>query len=129
VNVVAQEFQRLAERARSDPAFFHALVYNPQQAIAQMPDLPRELQARILAIDPETVVERLAGALRKYGIAGGDDSCERTCGMRSRDVTCASSPQEAAAWSGRTATSRWSGGRGGVMGRPVSRLPFFSCTV
>jgi hypothetical protein len=84
------QIKELAERAKSDPAFFHALVYDPDQVISQVPGLDRETRAQMLAIDAETLVERLL--LRGgCGITCGDDSCERTCGMRSCGVTCASS--------------------------------------
>jgi hypothetical protein len=86
-----EQFKELAERAKKDAGFFHALVYDPQQAIASLPWLDRGDQARILAINPEAVVERLVVAAVKCGITCGDDSCERTCGTRSCGVTCASS--------------------------------------
>jgi YD repeat-containing protein len=85
-----QRLEQLAERARNDPAFFHALVYDPQRAIAEMADLDRQTQASILAVDPDTLVMQLAG-LQICGITCGDTSCGSTCGMRSCDVTCASS--------------------------------------
>jgi hypothetical protein len=86
------QYERLAERARNDADFFHALVYDPERAIREMPELDREVMARILAIDPDTFVGRMVGLLRAgCGITCGDDSCERTCGMRSCGVTCASS--------------------------------------
>jgi hypothetical protein len=87
----AEQFKQLADRAKNDSAFFHNLVYNPQQAIQAFPGLDRETQARIFSVDPEAVVERLVVAAVKCGVTCGDDSCERTCGPRSCGVTCASS--------------------------------------
>lgn len=87
-----EQFKRLAERASKDSVFFHALAFDPEKAIADFPGLDRETKSRILAIDPETVIQGMVG-LRPAGcgITCGDDSCERTCGTRSCGVTCASS--------------------------------------
>jgi hypothetical protein len=86
-----EQFKRIAERAKTDSAFFHALIYNPDRALADFPDLSREDRARILGINPEAVIERLLVAAMKCGLTCGDDSCGNTCGERSCDVTCVSS--------------------------------------
>jgi hypothetical protein len=85
------KLERVVRRAREDPAFFHALVYDPRRALSAIGEIDRESESRLLSINPESLVERLITPLMKCGMTCGDDSCERTCGTRSCGVTCASS--------------------------------------
>lgn len=86
-----EPYQQLAQRAREDPGFFHALIFNPQSVLSEFEGLDRQTQAKILSINPDTFVENLVMPFQQCGITCGDDSCEKTCGMRSCNVTCASS--------------------------------------
>lgn len=69
---------RLVEQAKSDPQFFHDLVWNTEKAIGSADYLSRNERAAILAIEPEDLVVGLAtGGIR---FTGEELSCGGTCG-------------------------------------------------
>jgi hypothetical protein len=81
---------QIIERARSDPGFFHNLVFDPERAISDEPGLDRATRSRLIGIDPDELVAGLLG-ITHCGRTCGDISCDNTCGRRTCDVTCASS--------------------------------------
>ena len=88
----AEQLKHLVDRARKDPAFFHALVFDPEKAINDIPEVDRRIKASLLGINPEKVIGRLITA--EGGCTDptcGPDSCLDTCGPHSCTVTCKSS--------------------------------------
>jgi hypothetical protein len=81
--------QELVEQARKDPAFFHALVFDPERAISEVPYLDRREKGMIVALDPEAVIAGLAGLFVNPG--GTVSECGTTCGSGSCTATCDSS--------------------------------------
>ncbi len=92
----SKALQEVIDRARSDPEFFHQLVFDPDAA---MENVPRDnaLRAAIYGIGGETVFAVLLGASRALveidDCTGtcGSASCTNTCGDRSCGGTCGSS--------------------------------------
>src|SRR3954462_15158757 len=82
--------ERVIERARTDPSFFHNLVFDPERALSDQPGLDRATRARLIGIDPDEFVGRLLG-IRHCTATCGEISCDHTCGMRTCRLTCASS--------------------------------------
>lgn len=89
--------ERLVGRAREDPAFFHALVFEPERALDELGYLDRRQKGSIISIRPEQVIAGIVGAggLRgggEVGICGHtcEDSCDSTCGSGSCFGTCLS---------------------------------------
>lgn len=91
--------QRLVKQAKSDPQFFHDLIWNTESALGSVGYLSRLEKAAILAIRPEDLVVGLASGLAGGTIAancGGTcgASCGGSCGAScggSCTVTCAAS--------------------------------------
>lgn len=81
---------QIIERARTDPAFFHSLVFDPERAVSDQPGLDRVTRGRLIGIDPDEFVGSLLG-ITHCGRTCGEISCNNTCGRRTCDVTCASS--------------------------------------
>jgi hypothetical protein len=86
--------RQIVDRARENPEFFHSLVFDPEKAIAETPgpELDRFAKAKLLAINPETVITSLLRA--EAGCKDptcGPQSCLDTCGPHSCDWTCKSS--------------------------------------
>jgi hypothetical protein len=71
----------LVERARSDPEFFHALVFKTEEVLSSLENLDRRSKANLVAISPEDFIGRLIG-----DVAGCDVTCTSSCG-----ATCGSS--------------------------------------
>src|ERR687898_345848 len=92
-----ETLDRLVERARNDPGFFHLLVFQPEKAIAELDFLDRREKGRIVSISPEDVISGLVGLVRSPGGAlavcdhSCSDSCDSTCGSGSCFGTCFSS--------------------------------------
>ena len=85
-----EALEQIIERAKTDPAFFHNLVFDPERAISDQPGLDRATRSRLIGIDPDELVSGLLG-IQHCSDTCGDLSCERTCGMRTCRLTCASS--------------------------------------
>jgi hypothetical protein len=82
--------EKVIKRAKADPKFFHALVFNPDAIASEIKD--REAMAALYGIDPETFIGSiLQNPLEKCGTTCGDDSCITTCGGDTCSSTCASS--------------------------------------
>jgi hypothetical protein len=89
----------VVERAKRDPAFFHALVFDPDKAANQISD--RRLKSVVFGIDPDRLLVDVLGGVAECGptcaantgcnTTCGDDSCNRTCGNNSCTETCQSS--------------------------------------
>ena len=71
----AEVLSQIVERARTDPAFFHKLVFDPDRAIQNMPELNRLSKSLLVSSSPHATVARLLGY-----------DCGRTC-----TVTCSMS--------------------------------------
>jgi hypothetical protein len=74
-----EALDRLIEQARNDPAFFHGLVFKPEETLAKVDYLERHEKARILELSPEDVIAGLAG--------GSELECNYTC-LDSCGITC-----------------------------------------
>lgn len=85
-------FKKLVDRARQDPAFFHALVFTPEKAMADIAGLDQLSKASLLSLNPEQLIARIVRA--DGGCTDptcGPQSCLDTCGPHSCEVTCKSS--------------------------------------
>lgn len=74
--------EQLAAQARSDPAFFHALVFDTEKVLAKLDYLDRSAKASLVAISPEEIIGILVGKLNYCGFTCSD-SCGFTCGAGS----------------------------------------------
>ncbi len=54
--------QRLVEQAKSDPKFFHALVFETKSVLKQIDYLDRGSKAALVAVSPEEKIARILGA-------------------------------------------------------------------
>ena len=81
----------LTKRAKEDPAFFHALVFEPNKVIDQIKnELGESAVLSIQKINPSAIIAAVLGLLED---ACGPDTtssgpCGETCGGRTCDVTC-----------------------------------------
>ena len=80
---------RLIEQAREDPQFFHELVFNTENVLANLDYLDRTARGNLLAASPEEVVSGLVGG-RVTGVgglplAGCDVTCTSSCGATCND--------------------------------------------
>jgi hypothetical protein len=82
---------RIIERAKTDRAFFHSLVFNPEKIFAQMPELSRAEKSAMLAVKPEAFFAVTFGPVAECGDTCGDRSCSLTCGVGSCEDTCSAS--------------------------------------
>ena len=86
----------LVKRAKEDPEFFHALVWDTEKSLDSVEFLTRGEKAAIMRIDPEDLVVGLAtgdfGAVSNAQDCGGSCgvSCGASCGI-SCGVSCATS--------------------------------------
>jgi hypothetical protein len=93
---VNEALQRLVEKAKRDPAFFHSLVFEPEKALAGLEFLGRREKGAIVSLRPEDVIAGLAGLIVSGGgvaaVCGHscEDSCDNTCGAGSCFGTCMS---------------------------------------
>jgi hypothetical protein len=91
-----EAIERLMERARNEPEFFHRLVFDPERTIAELDYLGRREKAMLVSRSPEDVVSGLVGLIRGPGdvlaVCGHscEDSCDSTCGAGSCFGTCLS---------------------------------------
>jgi hypothetical protein len=92
----SEGLSRLVEQAREDPGFFHALVFEPEKALADLDYLDRREKGAIVSLRPEDVIAGLAGLIVGPGGAAAvcdyscHDSCNSTCGEGSCFGTCMS---------------------------------------
>jgi hypothetical protein len=75
-------FQELIERAKKDPKFFHALVFNPKEVLSSLSDLNKQSREAIIGANPEELFAHLLGVQG----GGNDSSIRKGCGH-----TCSSS--------------------------------------
>jgi hypothetical protein len=83
---------KIVEKAREDKDFFHALVFDPNRALAALEGVDEATKAKLRAISPETffvpqLVRSLGGRLRECEPTCSV-SCDDTCGSISCNVTC-----------------------------------------
>lgn len=86
-------FQRLVEKAKTDPEFFHALVFDTENALSKLDFLGRQEKGALLSISPEHILATMVGELTS---CGGSYTCSCTsgtcggvtCGGSTCDVTC-----------------------------------------
>jgi hypothetical protein len=89
-----EALQRLVADAREDPQLFHALVFEPESALAKLPYLDRREKGAIVSLRPEDVIAGLAGLIVGAGGLAAvctyscHDSCDDTCGEGSCLGTC-----------------------------------------
>ena len=76
-----EALDRLIEQAKTDPAFFHGLVFKPEETLAQVDYLERQDKAKILELSPEDVIAGLAG------VGLPSLQCDYTC-LESCGITC-----------------------------------------
>ena len=91
----AEVLEKLTAQAKDDPAFFHALVFNPERALDSLGYLDRRQKGRLVAVRPEEII---AGIVGGGGLVGGgeagicghtcQESCDSTCGSGSCFGTC-----------------------------------------
>ena len=79
-----EALDRLVEQAKNDPAFFHGLVFKPEETLAKIDYLDRAEKAKILELSPEDVIAGLAGV--------------RACSATTRVSTRATSPATSPVW-------------------------------
>jgi hypothetical protein len=74
-----ESLDRLIEQAQNDPAFFHGLIFKPEETLAKIDYLERQEKAKILELRPQDVIAGLVG------VAGQE--CDYTC-LDTCDITC-----------------------------------------
>ena len=74
-----EALERLIEQAQNDPAFFHGLVFKPEETLAKIDYLERHEKARILELSPEDVIAGLAGVPTTQCDYTCLDTCNFTC--------------------------------------------------
>lgn len=74
-----EALDRLIEQAQNDPAFFHGLVFKPEETLAKIDYLERHEKARILELSPEDVIAGLAGMPSTRCNYTCLDTCDFTC--------------------------------------------------
>lgn len=72
-------FQSLVEKAQSDPAFFHQLIFSPEKVIDQVSDLDRRAKGSLIGQDPAALIASALGILQRCGNTC-TSSCDNTCG-------------------------------------------------
>jgi hypothetical protein len=73
-------FQDLVEKAKSDPAFFHQLIFAPEKVIGQITDLDRRAKGALVGQNPAALVARAIGVTQGCGNTC-TSSCDNTCGQ------------------------------------------------
>jgi len=56
-----ESLDRLIEQAQNDPAFFHGLIFKPEETLAKIDYLERQEKAKILELRPQDVIAGLVG--------------------------------------------------------------------
>lgn len=73
-----EHYKSLMEKAKSDPGFFHALVFTPEKVLDELQQLDRRTKGRIVGAEIEEILARVVGV----GYCGNtcSSSCDNTCG-------------------------------------------------
>lgn len=89
-NMGTEAMKQLVAQAREDPAFFHALIFNPETVLAKLDYLSRAAKASLVAIRPEQIISILTGrnvscdgnvtCSCTTGTCGGETCGGSTCG-------------------------------------------------
>ena len=88
----AEGLKRLVEQARSDPEFFHDLVFNPQKAISRAKYLDERTKLTLRRLNADILLRNLLpDKIAECGDTCGAGSCSSTCGSGSCLDTCKSS--------------------------------------
>jgi len=95
---------QIVAKARDDKDFFHALVFDPESALAAMEGLDEATKNRLRAISPTTffipeLTQSLSPELKPCDPTC-TESCVGTCGPLSCDVTCGPENKSCAATCG-----------------------------
>jgi hypothetical protein len=89
---LSEGLKRLVDQARKDPAFFHALVFDPEKVISRLSYLDRKTKGALLRLDPDVLIRNLIPIeVAECGDTCGAGSCTATCGAGSCTDTCGSS--------------------------------------
>ncbi len=56
-----KSMNKLVERAKDDPKFFHALVFDPESVMSELDYLDRGAKSALLGNSPEDVISGLIG--------------------------------------------------------------------
>jgi hypothetical protein len=88
----SEGLKRLVEQARSDPSFFHELVFNPKKAIERAKYLDEKTKLTLRRLNADFLLRNLLpDKIAECGGTCGDGSCTSTCGAGSCLDTCKSS--------------------------------------
>jgi hypothetical protein len=83
---------KIVQKATEDKDFFHALVFDPEKAIASLEDLDEATKEKLRVISPNTFfvpqLVRSIGETLKECDPTCTVSCDDTCGSISCSVTC-----------------------------------------
>lgn len=91
-----EALEELISRAREDPSLFHALVFNPSEALGSLDFLDRREKGALVSLAPEDLIAGMVGLIRGPGSSASvcghscEDSCDNTCGGGSCFGTCLS---------------------------------------
>lgn len=69
----------IVEKAKNDPKFFHALVFDPETALKDLKDVDRHIKASIIGQDPQDILRIITGSIAGCGNTCSS-SCDNTCG-------------------------------------------------
>jgi hypothetical protein len=64
--------ERLVDRVKADPEFFHALVFNPEEVLQNLDFLDRRARAALVAINPSDLIGRMIGDLHFRDLWGSN---------------------------------------------------------
>lgn len=69
----------IVEKAKNDPKFFHALVFDPESVLKDLKDVDRGVKASIIGQNPDDILRIITGGLAACGNTC-TTSCDNTCG-------------------------------------------------
>jgi hypothetical protein len=73
-------FSKLVEKAKADPAFFHALIFTPEKILGDVQELDRSAKGALMGQNPAALVARAVGINQGCGNTC-TSSCDNTCGQ------------------------------------------------
>jgi hypothetical protein len=83
---------KIVDKARADKDFFHALVFDPERALASLEDVDEGTRQKLRGLSPNTLfvppLVRALGVARQECDPTCAVSCGYTCGSMSCEVTC-----------------------------------------
>lgn len=79
-NARNEALSSIIEKAKNDAKFFHALVFNPEEALKGLTELDRRTKGAIVSANPEDLL--------KVVLTGTVNWCDVTCASDSCGVTC-----------------------------------------